>query len=65
MTVAAVKGMMDAMAAFNNMLAGDEPIDHPDLLGSFNDLNTLTGFDELDQLDPKYSFTETVGHAAE
>ena len=65
LTTAAVKGMMNAMAAFNDMLAGDKPIDRPDLLVSFNELNTLTGFDELDQLDPKYSFADTVGHAAE
>ena len=65
LTTAAVKGMMNAMAAFNDMLAGDEPIDRPDLLVSFNELNTFTGFDELDQLDAKYSFAETVGHAAE
>jgi 2-methylisocitrate lyase-like PEP mutase family enzyme len=65
LTTAAVKGMMNAMAAFNDMLAGDEPIDRPDLLVSFNELNTFIGFDELDQLDAKYSFAETVGHAAE
>lgn len=65
LTTAAVKGMMNAMAAFNDMLAGDEPIDRPDLLVSFDELNTLTGFDELDRMDAKYSVAETVGHAAE
>jgi len=61
---AAVKGMMNAMAAFNDMLAGDEPIDRPDLLVSFDELNALTGFDKLDRMDENYSVAETVGHAA-
>ena len=65
LTTAAVKGMMKAMAAFNDMLSGDEPIDRPDLLVSFDELNALTGFDELDRMDEKYSVAETVGHAAE
>jgi hypothetical protein len=53
---AAVKGMMNAMADFIDMLAGDAPIDRPDLLVSF---------DELNRMDEKYSVAETVGHAAE
>jgi 2-methylisocitrate lyase-like PEP mutase family enzyme len=65
LTTATGKGMMNAMAAFNDMLSGDKPIDRPDLLVSFNELNTLTSFKVLDQIDPKYSFAETVGHAAE
>ena len=65
LTTAAVKGMMNAMAAFNDMLSVDEPIDRPDLLVSFNELNTLTGFNVLDQINPKYSFAETIGCSAE
>jgi hypothetical protein len=62
---AAVKGMMNAMAAFIDMLAGDAPIDRPDLLVSFDELNAFTSFDELNRMDEKYSVAETVGHAAE
>jgi hypothetical protein len=52
------------MTAFNDMLAGHEPIDSPDLLVSFDELNTLTGFDELDRMDDKYSVADPIGHAA-
>ena len=65
LTTATGKGMMNAMAAFNDMLLGDEPIDRPDVLVSSNKLNTLTSFNVLDQIDPKYSFAEIIGHAAE
>ncbi|MEL0021048.1 MAG: hypothetical protein VW709_14335, partial [Rickettsiales bacterium] len=65
LTTAAVKGMMNAMAAFNEMLAGDEPVDRPDLLVSFGELNALTGFDELEKMDEKYAVSPTVGQAAE
>ena len=47
------------------IVVGDEAVDRPDLLVSFDELNTLTGFDELDRMDEKYSVAETIGHAAE
>ena len=61
----AVRGMTDAMAAFNDMLAGDEPIDCPNLRVSSDELSALTGVNELDRMDDKYSVAETLGHAAE
>ena len=54
----------DILFADALLTAGDEPIDRPDLLVSFDELNALTGFDELDRMDEKYSVAETVGHAA-
>ena len=61
----AVRGMTNAMAAFNHMLAENEPFDCPDLLVSFDEVNALTGVNELDRMDDKHSVAETVGHAPE
>ena len=61
----AVRSMTNTMAAFNDMLAGDEPINCPDLLVSFDELNALTGVDDLDRMDNKYLVAKTVGHVAE
>jgi hypothetical protein len=37
------------------MLDGSEPIDRPDLMVSFEELNALTGFDELTAMDERYA----------
>ena len=60
----AVRDMTNTIAAFNHMLAGDEPIDCPDLLVSFDELNALIDVNKLDRMDDKYLVAETVGHAA-
>jgi 2-methylisocitrate lyase-like PEP mutase family enzyme len=61
----AVRGMTNAMAAFNDMLAGDEPIDCPNLRVNSNKLSALAGVNELDRMDDKYSVAKTLDHAAE
>ncbi len=55
LSTSAVRGMMNAMDAFKGMLAGDQPVDRPDLLVSFEELNKLVGFDELTAMDERYA----------
>lgn len=55
MSTGAVQGMMNAMDAFTDMLDGDEPVERPDLLVSFKDLNALVGIEFLDDLEEKYA----------
>lgn len=65
LTTAAVRGMTNAMEVFKDMLAGDQPVDRPDLLVSFEQLNSLTGFDELTEMDERYATAVTESRAAE
>lgn len=65
-STAALRGMMNAMDAFKDMLAGDKPVDRPDLLASFEDLNGLMGIDELDRLEALFAEeSETLQPAAQ
>ena len=55
LTTAAVRGMMNAVSVFQEMLAGDEVVDRPDLLVGFDEINDLTGFSQLGELDQLYA----------
>lgn len=55
MSTGAVRGMINAMDAFMEMVAGDQPVDRPDLLVSFDEINDLVGFDELAALERAYA----------
>jgi 2-methylisocitrate lyase-like PEP mutase family enzyme len=55
LSTSAMRGMMNGMEAFKGMLAGNEPVDRPDLLVSFEELNKLVGFDELTAMDERYA----------
>ena len=55
MSTGAVRGMMNAMDALGEMIKGDEPVERPDLLIPFKDLNNLVGIEHLDQLEDQYS----------
>ncbi len=55
LTTAAVRGMMNAMDAFMDMLDGDEEVDRPDLVVSFDEINALTGFEALTAMEAKYA----------
>jgi 2-methylisocitrate lyase-like PEP mutase family enzyme len=55
MSSGAVQGMTNAMDAFTDMLDGDEPVERPDLLTPFKDLNALVGIEYLDGLEEKYT----------
>ena len=64
LTAAAVQGMKNGLAALKQSLDTGEVVERPDLLVSFEELNKLVGFDEVqaierkfltkDQLDRKY-----------
>jgi len=58
MSTGAVRGMMNAMDAFMDMVDGDEPVNRPDLLVSFEEINALVGFDELVEMDKKFAPAE-------
>tara|TARA_Y100001936_G_C16085693_1_gene681563 strand:+ start:2543 stop:3436 length:894 start_codon:yes stop_codon:yes gene_type:complete len=55
MSTGAVRGMMNAMDALDDMIKGDQPVERPDLLVSFKELNNLVGLDYLDKLEDRYS----------
>lgn len=58
MSTGAVRGMMNAMDALTDMIAGDEPVERPDLLVAFKDLNELVGIEHLDELEERYATSE-------
>jgi 2-methylisocitrate lyase-like PEP mutase family enzyme len=55
LSTGAARGMANAMDAFNDMLAGDQPVSRPDLLMPFKDLNALMGIETLDALEDRYA----------
>lgn len=65
LSTSALRGMMNAMDAFKDMLAGDEPVDRPDLMIGFDEVNALTGFDELTEMDVRYGTLNADTQAAE
>ena len=58
MSTGAVRGMMNAMDALTDMIAGDEPVERPDLLVPFRDLNALMGIEFLDEMEERYAAPE-------
>ena len=55
LSTAALKGMMNAMAAFKDeVLEKNRVVDRPDLLVSFEELNDLMGMAELDGLERRF-----------
>jgi 2-methylisocitrate lyase-like PEP mutase family enzyme len=61
MSTGAVRGMMNAMDAFGDMIDGEEPVERPDLLVPFKDLNSLVGIDYLDELENRYAAPKDAG----
>ncbi len=55
MSTGAVRGMINAMEAFTDMVAGGQPVDRPDLVVSFDEINDLVGFDELVAMERDYA----------
>jgi 2-methylisocitrate lyase-like PEP mutase family enzyme len=55
LTAAAIRGMNNAMDAFQLMLGSGEAVDRPDLLVSFDELNDLLGFAELKRLEQRFA----------
>lgn len=56
LSTAALMGMKNAMAVFmEDLLEKNNLVDRPDLLVSFDELNSLMGMEELDQIEQAYS----------
>lgn len=56
LTTAALKGMFNAMSVFmGEVIDRNNIVDRPDLLASFEELNTLMGFDALEELEDRFS----------
>ena len=58
LTSAAIMGMRNALAALDGSLKSGKPVDRPDLLVSFEELNDLLGMPELQRLEQRYLTTE-------
>ena len=53
LTSAALKGMMNALAAFAPQIDADRPTPHPELMVTFGELNRIMGLDRLNELEEK------------
>ncbi len=60
LTTAAIQGMKNALAAFGESLATGKVVERPDLLVSFEEVNALTGFDELKRIEENYLPSERL-----
>ncbi|HEX4367073.1 MAG TPA: isocitrate lyase/PEP mutase family protein [Rhodopila sp.] len=54
LTSAAIQGMKNALGVLNQSLAEERVIDRPDLLVSFDELNTLMGLPRLKELEARF-----------
>jgi 2-methylisocitrate lyase-like PEP mutase family enzyme len=64
LTTAAVRGMINAMDVFMQMLESDEAVDRPDLVVSFDEINDLVGYDELNRMEEKYATADALAAQA-
>ena len=55
LSTSAVRGMMNAMDVFQEMLTTGEQVDRPDLLVSFEEVNNLVGYDALAEMEAAYT----------
>ena len=53
LTACAIKGMQNGLGALQQAMRSNAPVERPDLLLSFEELNTLVGFDEFQALERK------------
>ena len=54
LTAAAIQGMKNALGVLNQSLAEERVIDRPDLLVSFDELNTLMGLPRIKDLEARF-----------
>ncbi|OWT75736.1 MULTISPECIES: oxaloacetate decarboxylase [unclassified Achromobacter] len=55
LTAAAIQGMKNALAVFGTMIETGEPVDRPDLLVPFDELNELMGHGKLGELQKTFT----------
>lgn len=61
LTAAAVRGMRNALEAFQRSLDTGEVVERPDLVVPFDEINALTGLDELKRIENAYLPAERLG----
>ena len=54
LTAAAIQGMKNAIAVLQDAMRTGTVEDRPDLLVSFEELNTLVGIEEIDRIEQRY-----------
>lgn len=54
LSTAALHGMNEAMAVFKQMISGDAPVHRPDVVVSFDELNSLMGLDQIQKLEQAF-----------
>ena len=55
LTTASLKGMINAIQVLKGeVIEGNRVVDRPDLLVSFEELNSLMGFEALDELERSF-----------
>jgi len=59
LTGSAVRGMMNALDAFESALMSGETIDRPDLAVGFEELNRLMGIEAIEEMDRAYATPST------
>ena len=59
LTSCAIKGMQNGLDALQQAMCSKEPIERPELLWSFEELNSLVGFDEFQALERKLTSRAT------
>ena len=56
LTCAAIKGMQNAMAVFmGEVLEKNKIVERPDLLVSFDEVNSMMGYEKLEELEQKFA----------
>jgi 2-methylisocitrate lyase-like PEP mutase family enzyme len=55
LTSAALRGMINALEAFAPTITADTPVERPDLLVPFGELNELMGLKELETLEARWT----------
>ena len=60
LTSTAIQGMKNGLAALEESLGTGKPVDRPDLAVSFEELNSLMGFDEVQAIERKFLTREQL-----
>jgi 2-methylisocitrate lyase-like PEP mutase family enzyme len=58
LSTSAVRGMTNAMDVFQEMVATGEEVDRPDLLVSFDEINALVGYEQLTEMEERYTASD-------
>ena len=61
LTAAAIQGMKNALAVLQQSIQSGEVIERPDLLVSFEELNSLVGFDQVQAIESKFLTKDQLG----